>query len=237
VISRPTVLIVDAEQSTCDRLSQDLGEHGYDCCSATSVADALDRLKRASYDLALVDVNMPQASGMELLATMVQQYRNTAVVINTSVADTNTAVEAMKRGAVDYIMKPCSMDVVTARLGVALRRKSLPKTTTQTARDDSSPSGTAFRQLDSLARGVEAQVSCFDFHWKIVIEKTVEAARRLGFVERHINEWAAKKKGALLARERDMEWAVGNLGFGDQALALERIQLPDSETNAGQREE
>jgi DNA-binding NtrC family response regulator len=77
------------------------------------------------YDLVLMDVRMPKLSGMDVLPRMVVDHPDTSVVMLTAIAATQTAVEAMKLGAYDYVTKPFNMDDVLLRVEKALERRRL----------------------------------------------------------------------------------------------------------------
>ncbi len=207
----PAVLIVDDEQPVCDLLCDALGDQGYDCHAVNSADEALTKLKEHDFDLALLDIRMEPVSGMDLLIEMAQSYRNTTVLMTTAVNDTNTAVEAMKRGAVDYILKPFSIDEVRARVGKALRDKCLrgDKYGGPAGLGKHEP-GSPQAQMDAIARGMDAQVARYDFHTRIVTEQTAQAAKQMGLSERDIKAWEAEQNEASLVREIQMKWATGD---------------------------
>ncbi len=118
------VLIVDDEQAICELLCEALGEQGYTCQAVYNADEALSRLKESNFDVALLDIKMPGMSGIDLLVKISESYRNTAVLMMTAVTDSQTAAEAMRRGARDYILKPFSVEEVGERVGKVLREKT-----------------------------------------------------------------------------------------------------------------
>src|SRR3990172_175077 len=91
----PTVLVVDDEDIICDLVCEGLAEQGYACYTASNADDALARLKRQSFDVVLLDIRLPDMSGMELLKTIRESrfYREqaTSVIMITGVSDIATA--------------------------------------------------------------------------------------------------------------------------------------------------
>ncbi|OGO01355.1 MAG: hypothetical protein A2Y59_03140 [Chloroflexi bacterium RBG_13_52_14] len=120
-----TVLIVDDEESIRDILSRRLEEEGYSCEVASDGKEALWKAFVRDFDLVLMDIKMPGMSGMETLPQMVTNHPDTCVIMMTAVVDTETAVEAMKLGAYDYITKPFDLDDLSMRMGKALEKRKL----------------------------------------------------------------------------------------------------------------
>ena len=92
---------------------------------AASGTEALWEAFMRDFDLVLMDIRMPGLSGMETLPKMVTDHPDTCVVMLTAVSDTETAVEAMKLGAYDYLTKPFNMDDLVMRVERALERRRL----------------------------------------------------------------------------------------------------------------
>ena len=209
----PAVLIVDDEQPVCDLLVEVLSEQGYVCQCANTADEALAKLADGHYDLALLDIRLPDISGLDLLATMSDKYQATTAVMTTAVDDTNTAVEAMRRGAVDYILKPFSQEQVTARIARALREKVLHLDEAgDAAKARKHPAGSAQAQMDAMARGAETRIAQRDLHNRMVIEETVQLARRCGVPKREIGAWETEQIKMDLMQERRMKWATGEFG-------------------------
>lgn len=119
------MLIVDDEQSVCHLLCSELDEHGYVCTPAKSGNDALNILAAQDFDVALLDIRMPGISGMDLLKKMRLNHSHVAAIMLTAVNDVSTAVEAMKLGAMDYIVKPFDLDKVVATIRATLQTKKV----------------------------------------------------------------------------------------------------------------
>ncbi|MFO0663424.1 MAG: response regulator [Polyangiaceae bacterium] len=109
---RPRVLIVDDEKFIRDILADFLGMEGYQVRTAEDGAAALEELSRGPYDLILSDLKMPRMGGIELLQKVSEHSPSALTVIMTGFGTVETAIDAMKRGAYDYILKPFKMEEV-----------------------------------------------------------------------------------------------------------------------------
>jgi two-component system, NtrC family, response regulator AtoC len=103
---RTRILVVDDEEIVRESLSGWLAKDGYTLDTAEDGPTALDRLKRDRWSILLVDLKMPGMDGLQVLETAKQMQPDLAVVIMTAYATVETAVEAMKHGAYDYLVKP-----------------------------------------------------------------------------------------------------------------------------------
>jgi DNA-binding NtrC family response regulator len=113
-------LIVDDEAIVRDSLSKWFHEEGYEVGSAESAAEALTRLAERRWDLALVDIKMPGTDGIELQRRMQEIDPEMAVIIMTGYASVETAVQALKNGAYDYVTKPFDPDDIAHTVSNAL---------------------------------------------------------------------------------------------------------------------
>jgi len=122
---RERILIVDDDRIILDSLGEFLRLEGYQVETATDVASALAVMGRQRVQLLITDVNMPRADGFELLRTIRQRFADTVVIVITGYGTIESAVEAIKMGAYDYLTKPIiddEMRLVTQR---ALQQHSL----------------------------------------------------------------------------------------------------------------
>ena len=108
--AKPRILIVDDEPSMREMLRIVLRRDGYDVTVAANGTEAIDILKRDRMDLLLSDIRMPDISGVEVLRVAKEANRDLVAFMMTAFASTDTAVEAMRLGAVDYFTKPFNMD-------------------------------------------------------------------------------------------------------------------------------
>jgi len=118
------VLIVDDEVNIRQTLSAALQRRGHEVVTAESYRQG-DEFSRAGYDLVLLDVMLPDGNGVELLKRMLERDREQTVVMISGHADVETAVEAIRCGAYDFIEKPISLDRVLITIDNADRTTSL----------------------------------------------------------------------------------------------------------------
>jgi len=127
-------LLVEDEANMVRTLAKILERKGYAVDAASNGEEALQRLSEASYDLVITDLNMPVMDGMQLLRAMKERQLTPATIVLTGHGTIQSAVEAMKLGAGDYLIKPCHPDellMVAARL---LELRQLRREVTQLRR-------------------------------------------------------------------------------------------------------
>ena len=131
----PRVLVADDEPSIRFVLREALEEQGCDVVTVEDGDAALEALAAGGFDLAFLDIRMPGASGLEILDRLREQQSDTAAVIITAQNTFENAVEAMKRGALDYLVKPFELREVAALLEKALRARELQREVAQLRRE------------------------------------------------------------------------------------------------------
>ncbi|HEU0265704.1 MAG TPA: sigma-54 dependent transcriptional regulator [Geobacterales bacterium] len=119
------VLVADDEESMRWVLSKALKKKGFSVDLARDGREALALLQETPYDLALLDIKMPGISGLDLLDRLRELKSETLTVIMTAEASMKNAVEAMKRGAYDYITKPFDLDVIDAIIEKVTRTREM----------------------------------------------------------------------------------------------------------------
>ena len=119
------ILVVDDEDSIREFLDIMLRKEGYEVTLAEDGQKAADLLKKKSFDMVISDLQMPKMTGMELLKYAKEQYPDTIFMMITAFGTTESAVEAMKAGAYDYISKPFKIDEVRLNIQNALRSQNL----------------------------------------------------------------------------------------------------------------
>jgi DNA-binding NtrC family response regulator len=116
-----SILVVDDEAQVRTMLSNILSRNGHNVDSASDGMEALNKFGENDYRLVISDVVMPQMSGIELLDEVKKMSPNVPVILMTGQGTINSAVEAMQKGAFDYILKPFSSEVIQ----VAVKRAGL----------------------------------------------------------------------------------------------------------------
>ena len=122
------ILVVDDDQDMRELVRDVLQDRGHQVGLAESGQEALKRLSETDYAVVLTDLRMKEIQGMELLAEIKRTYPDTSVILMTAFGSVESAVEAMKEGAYDYLIKPVKTEelaLVTERAcrEAALRRE------------------------------------------------------------------------------------------------------------------
>ncbi|MEE2890399.1 MAG: sigma-54 dependent transcriptional regulator [Planctomycetota bacterium] len=104
------ILILDDEQPLLQSLTLELGRGGHQCLAAETGAEAMSIIKSESIDMAILDVQLPDISGLEVLRKLRQEMPEVPVLMVTAYASVDSAVEAMKEGALDYLEKPLDLE-------------------------------------------------------------------------------------------------------------------------------
>ncbi len=121
---RSRILIVDDEPEITSIL-HDLLADQYDCTTAGSAEEALERLYQANYDLIVSDITMPGMSGLELIPRVRSMAPNSVVVMVSGMQTVESAIDALRLGAFDYVMKPFDLRQVEAVVKRALEHQDL----------------------------------------------------------------------------------------------------------------
>ncbi len=119
------VLIVDDDRAVRTALKINLSKHRFLVETATNAEEALQFMTDSSFDLVLTDVKMPGASGMSLLKRIREQWPDTSVIMMTGHGSVEDAVQAIKEGASEYIIKPISKDALLVMIGRAVKDKQM----------------------------------------------------------------------------------------------------------------
>jgi len=119
------VLLVDDEAPFVEALAKRLSKRELTVVTAFSGAEALEKLEQDSHiDVVILDVKMPGMDGIETLQAIKTKYPLVEVVMLTGHATVESAIEGMKKGALDYLMKPCDMEILMAKVLEAKNKKS-----------------------------------------------------------------------------------------------------------------
>ena len=227
------ILVVDDEESVRSLIGRFLCRLGFSATETASGEEALDALAQHQYDLVLSDVRMPGMNGMSLLAEIRRRYPDTPVLMLTGCESVSTAVDAMKNGAFDYVLKPFHLDQVEASVREALKRQSdlreqagrleqLEKTvreqTVQLRNLLGNLNEASEVTLDALVAALDAREHETEAHSRRVAEYTVYLARRMNLADETIE---TVRRGAMLHD-------IGKIGISDNIL-LKPARLTDWE--------
>lgn len=123
--SSPRILVIDDEPIVCESCQRILEDEGLEVETALSGAEAFAKMRENPFDIVITDLKMPGIDGMEVLRTIKREYPDTIVIMITGFSTVETAVEAMKLGAFDYIPKPFTPDEVSVVVKKAIEQKNL----------------------------------------------------------------------------------------------------------------
>ncbi|HEX5483174.1 MAG TPA: HD domain-containing phosphohydrolase [Terriglobia bacterium] len=118
-------LVVDDDPAICEILSDKLSREGYECVTRSGGTEAVALLRREAFDVILSDLRMPGISGMDFLERARQVCPRAAFLLVTGEQDVRIGIEAMKRGASDYVVKPFQADAVLRSVAGAIEKRRL----------------------------------------------------------------------------------------------------------------
>ncbi len=121
------VLVVDDEENICHMMNTILKREGYNVALAASAKEAEEQLEQQPFDVMISDIRMPGVDGLELLDRLQKKQPQMVVVMMSAYGNVDTAIEAMKRGAYDYIAKPFKPDEIILVLRKAEERERLKR--------------------------------------------------------------------------------------------------------------
>ena len=109
---KKNVLVVDDEEVIRNICLRSLEKKGYNVGLAENGINALDRIREGTYEIVFTDIKMPLMDGLELLEIIKRDFPHLEVVIMTAFATIESAIDAMKKGAYDFILKPVNPDQI-----------------------------------------------------------------------------------------------------------------------------
>lgn len=165
------ILVVDDERSMRDVLSIMLKRAGYDVTLASDGSEAIVQVSKEIFDLVITDLKMPKVGGLEVLKSVKEISPDTVVLLITAFASSDSAVEAMKLGAYDYLSKPFQVDEVQLIVRNALERRRLSTENTLLKREIASQSSLAniIGQSEPMQKVLEVVLKVADSKSNVLI--------------------------------------------------------------------
>ena len=219
----PRILIVDDDESVRDVISVLLSEEGYTCSVASGADMALALAEQEDTPLVISDMKMPGKDGLWLLEAFRERFPDTAVIMLTGYGDTEAAVDCLRRGAVDYLLKPPkltdlirSIERALAKRRIELARKKYQKKLERKVRDRTTELRGALKDVSTTYQNtLLALVSALDArehetsdHSIRVVEYTTAIATLMSIKGAELDEIG---RGALLHD-------IGKIGVPDAVL-------------------
>jgi DNA-binding NtrC family response regulator len=124
-MDKKPVLVVDDEKNIRLTFSETMTQMGFDTRTASNGEEALTKMKGAEFALVLLDLRMPGMDGIEVLRRIRERYPKVRVIMITAHGTVESAVEAMKLGAVDFIQKSCTPDEIRELVGKVMEREAI----------------------------------------------------------------------------------------------------------------
>ena len=217
------ILIVDDEEVICSILARRLTREGYACVTANDGREALRYFYKHPFSLIISDIKMPEMDGIELLKRVKVTNPSMMVIMVTAFPDIDLAVEAMRLGAYDFIIKPADLDLMTLSVKKALEKKRLEEEVTAYRRhlerlveERTAKIQQAYRilkkaHLDSvkvLVEAIDAKDPYTRGHSDRVTRMSLKIAFQFGFAEDRLE---SLEYGALLHD-------IGKIGIKDEVL-------------------
>ncbi len=227
------ILIVDDDASVRDVIQVLLREEGYECTAVGGAEAALDAARLAEYPLVICDVRMPGRDGFWLLEELREVQPDSAVIMLTAFDDTEAAVQCLRNGAADYLLKPPKVTELVRAIERALGRRRLElarhryrrslenrveEKTAELSRALENLQATYSQTLWTLVAALDAREHETGDHSQRVVRYTLAVARRLGIPEAQLPDLG---RGALLHD-------IGKIGVPD-AILLKRGPLSPDE--------
>jgi len=124
-VDKKLVLVIDDEKNIRLTFSETLAQMGFDTHAAANGEEALSKMKKTDFDLALLDFRMSGMDGIEVLRCIREGYPKVRVIMITAHGTIESTVEAMKLGTVDFIQKPCTPAEIRELVGKVMEREAL----------------------------------------------------------------------------------------------------------------
>jgi len=217
------ILVVDDEEMICSIFARRLIKEGYACVTASNGREALRYFLKDPFSLIISDIKMPEMDGIELLKRVKATNPKMMMIMVTAYPDIDLAVEAMRLGAYDFIVKPADLDLMILSVKKALEKKRLEDEISayhahlerlveeRTARLQQAYRILKRAHLDSvkvLAEAIDAKDPYTRGHSDRVTRMSLKIAFRLGFTEDRLE---SLEYGALLHD-------IGKIGIKDEVL-------------------
>jgi DNA-binding NtrC family response regulator len=124
-MDKPRILLVDDDKNTADGLKKILLQDGYDTGCTYTGNEALDLIEAEHFDIVITDMKLPDISGFSIIEKVKKENIDIAVVMITAFSSIQTAIDAMKKGADDYLTKPVNIEELELILKKILERRLL----------------------------------------------------------------------------------------------------------------
>ncbi|MBP6471407.1 MAG: response regulator transcription factor [Chloroflexi bacterium] len=227
-----TILIVDDEQNLRETLAVILRDEGYQVYSAAAPSEALTYLRQRAFDIMFLDIRMPEKSGLDLLPEIRQLHPRMPILILTAYASLDSAIEAMRKGANDYLFKPINPIDILHRVNIFLSKR--PNSSQDIVQEMKSLLAQLEGSNDSLAvstGGKEAQAANQRFlHCGKI---TVDLIARQIFSDGQIVNVTPTSFDYMLALMRHAPETIGYVALVEEAQGYDLTQIEANDLARG----
>ena len=225
-----SILVVEDEEPMRRVLYRLLTRQGYDCTTTEDAEEALSFLREKSYELVLADMNLPGASGLDLIVRIHEDFQDTATLMVTGVDDAKLANTALEIGAYGYVIKPFGTNEMAIAVTNALRRRSLEidnrnhrERLEEMVRERTAELWNAVRELEQAQLDVRKSREETVYRLSIAAEfRDDETARHIQRMSRYCSMLArhqgADEQRSELIRLASIMHDVGKIGIPDHIL-------------------
>jgi two-component system response regulator HydG len=127
LLRKENILIVDDNFDMLELLQRNLKSFQYHAYKASSVVEAIEVLKTTSIDLLITDLQMPEVNGIELIKYASEHFPNIPKLVITGFPSVDTAINAVKAGAIDYLSKPFTSEELKKAIHICLKNNTLDR--------------------------------------------------------------------------------------------------------------
>ena len=196
-MEKKKVLVIDDEQIILDSVKKILGAEDFQIDPAISSRDGLERAMGQDYDLVLTDIRMPEIGGMRILRDIKRSKPALPVVIFTGYATVQSAVQAMKLGASDYVEKPFTPDMLVTTVKKVLQKAA----TEQPEKQELIHKDEVIRVLERAAVDSEFVASLFYYGPEALQDYELTGPEKLAILTGDI-QWIESQIGSLSAEQK-----------------------------------
>lgn len=217
--SKPRILIVDDEENIVQIIQDFFEDRPYIVETAEDGEAALGKLRERVYDLVLTDINLPGIDGLEVLAAAKESDPEVVVVIMTGYASIRNSIQALKRGAFDYITKPFDLFDIDNIVSRGLQSRSLVLENQRLVRDLQNANTELKRHEEILTEEVESATHQLQTLYDVSrdVNATLDVNETLNFIVAKSATLTGAKQGLLFRAEENTQSLVAQVGHGAAA--------------------